>query len=80
MAIADDEREARLLVRGVGRLLGADRLGSIQRALVERGMGADRQRHHANHAGDHGDRTTGDELPNIHHGTSCHRQNSAAQQ
>jgi len=46
-------------------------LGGIQRALVEGGVGADRQRNHADKAGDQSDRTTGDvELPNIHHGSS----------
>jgi hypothetical protein len=70
MTVADDERELALLVDGVG-LLGADCLGGIQRALVEGGVGADRQRNHADKAGDQSDRTTGDvELPNIHHGSS----------
>ena len=67
-------RARRDRLRSVSRLLGTDRLGRIQRALVQRGMGADRQRHHAKQAGDHGNRTTGDELPYIHRGTSCHRQ------
>ena len=67
MAVADHEREAGSLAGSIAVLLGRDGLGGIERALVERGMGADRQRHHADECGGNGDRAAGDaELPKIH--------------
>src|SRR3954449_10740185 len=67
MTVADYQSQTRGFCRGIASLLGADRLGRIERALVQRRMGADRQRHHAKEAGDHRDRTTGDaKLPEIH--------------
>ena len=53
-------------------LLSFDGLGRIQRALVQRGMGADRQRQHAYEGGGQGDRAAGDpKLTYIHRVRSC---------
>ena len=67
MAVADHERNA--AGRGADRagLFGADRLGSVERTLVQRGMGADRQRHHACESNGNGDGAAGDpELTKVH--------------
>src|SRR5947208_16923626 len=67
MAVTDHERNA--AGRGADRagLFGPDRLGSVKRTLVERGMGADRQRHHACESDRNGDGAAGDaELTEIH--------------
>ena len=70
MTVADHQRDPRSPLGGIGALLGGDRLGGIQRPLVQRGMGADRQRHHADQSGGNGDRAAGDaELPDIHRGS-----------
>jgi hypothetical protein len=49
-----------MLAGGDGALLSFDRLGGIQRAHVERGVGADRQRRHAEDSGGNGGRAAGD--------------------
>ena len=59
MAIADHQCNAGSFCRGVRILFGRDCLGGIERTLVERGMGADRQRHQADQRGGHGDRASG---------------------
>ena len=68
MAIADDQRNPGSFCADIGILFGRDRLGGIERTLVQRRMGADRQRHQADQSGGDGDRAAGDaKLPNIHH-------------
>jgi hypothetical protein len=69
MAVADDQREA----GGPGNApallgrLGRDRLGGVERALVQRGMGADHHRHQAGKGYGDGDRAAGNpELAKIH--------------
>ena len=59
MAVADHQRNAGSPGANVGILFGRDRLGGIERTLVERSMGADRQRHQADQSGGNGDRAAG---------------------
>ena len=67
MAIADHERNAGGRCADRAGLFGRDRLGGIERTLVQRRMGADRQRHQADESDGNGDRAAGDaKLPEIH--------------
>ena len=68
MAVADDEGDAGSHLRSVAVLLGRNRLDGIGRTLVERRMGADRQRDQAEQGDTNSHRASGDaELPYIHH-------------
>src|SRR5258707_12542505 len=71
MTVTDYKCELRgLLAGGDNALLRGDRVGRIQRPLVQRSVGANRQRHHARQNGDNGDRAAGDrERPYIHRGS-----------
>jgi hypothetical protein len=67
MAVADHERNAVGGRADRAGLLGPDRLGGVERTLVLRGMGADRQRHHACESNGNGDGAAGDaELTEVH--------------
>ena len=59
MAVADHQRDRGGLAGDVAVLLGGDGLGRIQRPHVQRRMGADRQRHHADQHRGHGHRVGG---------------------
>src|SRR4029079_13168556 len=67
MPFADHQRNA--VGGGADRagLLGPDRLGGVERTLVQRGMGADRQRHQADESDGNGGGAAGDaELTEVH--------------
>ena len=72
MTIADHEGDAGSLLHRLAALFGRDRLGGILGGigptLVQRGMGADRQRDQADQRDANGQRAAGDAvLPYIHH-------------
>ncbi len=60
VTIADDEGDAGSRVADRSGMLGRDRLGGIERTLVQRRMGADHQRHQADQGGGNGDGAAGD--------------------